>query len=137
MDCYESCMSSVKTLIKGEKINFFKNIYEFIDNSGFDCLCDSSSIVIPTTLSLSDTSVQIYYEDDLTTPIITDVPTETDIENSAGEIVGIRISYLVDTTDIIMSEYGLYLLIFAYTESVSGNTYIVKQPFGIKNISFC
>lgn len=138
-DCNSSASSSgVKYLTRGESIRFFVNIYEPVDNSALEPNCSPgrNDIVIPCTLNISSATVNIYFKTDLVNPVIPDTATITSIFDSNSVLIGFKISYVVDTTAIELSENGQYLLVFTYTEDSTG-TFMLKIPFSINALTFC
>ena len=113
----EDYCGSVETLILGEKRRLSVNIYQPKDNSALEYKCNPSrnDLLIPPTFTITAEQIDVYFENDLTTPVITDVPSKTDIFDSASTLIGVKLSYVIDTTTPGIDEIGNYIAVFSYT----------------------
>ena len=128
--------TSEKELCRGEKRRFYVNIYQPVDNSALDHNCNPQrkDLVIPPTIVITDPLYDIYYEDDLTTPVLSGSASLTNIFDSGSTLVGYKISIIVDTTFAELSEDGDYLLVFTYTEDAA-EVFKIKCEFSIDSLS--
>lgn len=108
---------STETLIQGEKRRLSINLYQPKDNSALEYNCNPqrNDLVIPPTFVVTAEQIDIYSEDDLTTPIITDTPSKTDIFDSTPTLIGVKLSYVIDTTISGIDTVGSYIAVFTYT----------------------
>lgn len=94
-------------ILYGKKKLFKFSVYEKDPNN-------CNKIIVPTTLDLTNTSVEVFSEDDPSTAIITDTPAKEDILNSALQKEGVALSYMIDTTLVVFESDKKYALIFSY-----------------------
>lgn len=125
-----------KTFILGEKKRIKLNIYEPKDNSTLEnnCSPNRNNIVIPTTITITNTSVNIYLCTDMTTVLVTDVPAQIDIIDSKLQKIGVQLSYNVDTSISPLNSVGKYVLVFSYTVDSLEN-FIVPCYFNVVSVS--
>lgn len=100
---------------------------------------DCGKIVVPTTLDLTNLSVDIYSEVDPTIAIISDTPTKEDVLNQNLEKEGVALSYMVDTSNVLFVVDKKYAAIFGY-DLPNGERdfkifYFTVVPFKFKNFS--
>lgn len=94
-------------ILYGKKKLFKFSVYEKDPNN-------CNKIIVPTTLDLTNTSVEVFSEDDPSTAIITDTPAKEDILNSVLQKEGVALSYMIDTTLVVFESDKKYALIFSY-----------------------
>ena len=107
---------STETLIQGEKRRLSVNLYQPKDNSALENNCNPqrNDLVIPATFVITNEAVDIYISSDLVTPVISDTPSNTDIFDAALNRIGVKLSYVIDTTNPAISEVGSYVVVFSY-----------------------
>ena len=95
----------------------------------------ASSIVIPPTITIVGTTIDIYLSPDADTPILTGAGTVTDIFDDDAVLIGFKISYVIDTTAAPLNAVGEYMLVISY-ETSTGEIYpnimyfnVFKQAF--------
>lgn len=126
-----SCFES-QSFCRPEAPRISVNLYQPKDNSSLEFGCSPSrrDIVIPSTINVTSSSVDFYFEEDLVTPVLSDTPSITNIFDSSSNFIGVKLSYVFDTSATEFSEDGKYLMELIYTEDSVG-TKVIKFPFEI------
>jgi hypothetical protein len=121
-------------ILLGERIRLFVDIYQSKDNLLVDsCRQNKDSIVIPATIVLSNESIEIYSTEETNIPLLSDTPSITNLTNNSSQLIGYRISFVIDTTQTPLNETGNYLAVFSYDQD-SVETFKIICPFKIMNL---
>lgn len=109
---------SIKSLLLGSAKRISISVYQPKSDSALEdcggCL-DRTQLQIPPTVTITSATIAIYNRDNLTTPILTDNPSITDILDDTLTLIGFKISYLINTNVVPMNAVGFYLVLFRYT----------------------
>lgn len=133
--CQSSSNDLSASFYLGEIKRIKLNIYQPKDGATLEpCQANRNDIVIPITMVVSSPNIKIYNCLDLATILVNDTPAQANIVDSRSQIIGVQLSYSVNTTISPLNAVGDYVAIFSYVVD-SAETFMVPFYFSIAEIS--